>query len=133
MSAVFPKEVAEQEFERMCRTRRVETDIEEMDEKARESFEGRKRKVVKAIMRGLLVVNDAGDPTYTPPVVGAKPLVFHKLTGAALIAHDKANGHMGAITLTLAECTQTSPSELAKLDAKDYQFCCELVNLFLVE
>jgi hypothetical protein len=133
MSNVIPKEMAEQEFERMCQSRRVETDVEEMDKDARASFEWRKKLCLKALMRGELTVDGEGDPTYTPPVQGSRALTFRKLTGATLISNDRAAGPMAAIAAAVAEATQTSPVEVAKLDAKDFRFCCELVNLFLVE
>lgn len=122
------KEVAEQDFARMCRARRIETDLEMLDPVAREVFALRKQRVLRAIMRGLCTVNEAGDPTYTPP--DGKAYTFHKLTGAAFIASD-GKGPNETIAEMFSQSTRTNPGEAAKLDAPDYQFVNELIHLFL--
>lgn len=130
-------EIAEQEFDRMCRSRRI--DLEEMAEAKDEAdgFLTVKNRIVRVIQRGELVVDpETGDPIYTPPLPGAKPLRFHRPTGATFMAMDgvggKDIGQMGRMVSVLADMTRTSKAEIAKLDGPDFQFCCSLASLFLV-
>lgn len=128
-------EVAEAEFERMCRSRRI--DLEEMlDGKDDGEFLALKGRIVRTIQRGELIVDgENGDPTYLPPVPGAKPLRFYKPTGATFMAMDgvggKEVGQIGRMVGVLADMTRTPKGEIAKLEAPDFQFCCTLANLFL--
>lgn len=129
------KEVAEAEFDRMCAARRLDVDESDMDADDLEKFTDIKKNLVKAMMRGELVVNEAGDPVFTPPVPGAKPLTFHKPTGATFMAMDskdgKYKGNMTATAASITEMTKTTPGDVSKLEGPDFQLCCRLANLFL--
>jgi hypothetical protein len=137
MTQKVAREVAELEFERICVARRIDTDESEMDDDDKKSFAEIKRKVVRAIERGDLVVNESGDPIFTPPVAGAQALTFHRPTGATFMAMDSRGGNgKGGITATVAaitEMTRTAPGVVSKLEAPDFQFCCTLANLFLAQ
>jgi hypothetical protein len=130
------REVAEAEFERMCKSRRLVTAVEEMDDDDAAGFEDLKRKIVRAIQVGDLVITDEGDPVYTPPVPGAKPLTFYKPTGATLIAMDAkgpndSDGNQVRLARAITEMTRTAKGEVSKLEVTDYRICGALANLFL--
>lgn len=130
------REVAEQEFERMCTARRLCTDPNEMDADDATSFEEVRKQIVRAIQRGELVITDEGDPIYTPPVPGSKPLTFYRPTGATFLAMDargpnESNGNQARMVRALTEMTRSGKGEIAKLEAPDYQLCTNLAQLFL--
>lgn len=128
-------EVAEEEFERMCRSRRLSTDPDDMDGDDYEGLMAIKKRLVRTIMRGELVINDDGDPIYTPPVDGAKPLHFHRPTGATFMAMDSrgsdGEGNQARMVRVITDMTRSAKGEIAKLEAPDYTICTLLSNLFL--
>ena len=129
------QDVAEEDFERMCASRRVSTDPEEMDADDYEGLLALKKRIVRAIMAGDLVVMDDGDPVYTPPVSGSKPIHFYKATGATFMAMDGTGrdpeGNQGRMVRALTEMTRSAKGEIAKLEVPDYTLCSQLCNLFL--
>lgn len=133
MEAKVSREVAEADFARMCADRRVDADEANMDGDDLKSFREVKDLVVKRIVSGELVVEDHGECVYTPPVQGAKPIRFHRTTGAMLMAMDDApDGRNAAkMSLVMAEMTKTPRGELSKLDIADFNFCTKLAALFL--
>lgn len=123
-------EVAEAEFERMCDSRRIDTNVAEMDDDDASSFEAIRKRVLRAIQRGELVVSENGDPVYTPP--GGKPITFYKPTGATFMAMDgKNDGPMARTVSAMHEMTRTGRGEFSKLEAPDFQLCTALATLFL--
>lgn len=125
-------EVAEAEFERMCSSRRIDTSTAEMDEDDAASFLALKKRVLRAMQRGELVVSEAGDPIYTPSLPGAKPITFYKPTGATFMAMDgKHDGPMARTVAALQEMTRSARGEFSKLEGADFQFCTQLATLFL--
>lgn len=123
-------EVAEAEFERMCATRRIDTDVADMSEDDAESFRSLRKRVLRAMQRGELVVSESGDPVYTPP--GGKAITFYKPTGATFMAMDgKHDGPMARTVAAMHEMTRTARGEFAKLEGPDFQFCTALTTLFL--
>lgn len=129
--STIAKEVAESEFDRMCAARRLDVDAADMAADDLESFNDLKKQIVRAMMRGDLVVNEAGDPVYTPPVSGAKALTFNRPTGATFMATDSKKGNLTATAAAITEMTRSTPGDIAKLEAPDFQLCCKLANLFL--
>jgi hypothetical protein len=129
------KEVAESEFDRMCTARRLDIDESTMDDEDKAKFAELKKPIIRAIMGGHVIVSEAGDPTFTPPVAGGKPLTFHRPTGATFMAMDskdgKYKGQLTAMASAITEMTRTTPGDVSKLEAPDFQLCCSLANLFL--
>jgi hypothetical protein len=129
------KDVAEAEFERMCEARRVCTDADQLDADDITGLADIRKKLVRAIVAGHLVVEDNGDPVYTPPVEGAKPLHFHKPTSATYMAMDgKADDAQGShmrMVRAITEMTRSNKGEVSKLEAPDYQVCQSISQLFL--
>lgn len=136
------REVAEVEFERMCEAWRVSTDIAVMGttpiksaagdegQSEVEKFQELKDKVCRRIMNGTLVVDDAGLPTYTPPVANARPLTLSKLDGAVLISGGRKKNEMEKLVEMIAGMTGRPPVEIGKLASPDLLFCGSLIALF---
>lgn len=125
------REVAEAEFDRMCTLRRVNTDPEEMTAEEYESLLEVKAKLVRVIERGELVVNENGDPVFTPPVPGAKSITFYRPTGATFMAMDGDDGNQSRLVRVITDMTHSAKGEIAKLEAPDYVVCSKLANLFM--
>lgn len=128
-------EVAVAEFERMCKARRVCTDPAMLDDGDVAGLADIRKKLTRAIVAGDLVIEDNGDPVYTPPVEGAKPLRFHKPTSATYMAMDgkdeDAQGSHMRMVRGITEMTRSNKGDVSKLDAPDYQVCQSLAQLFL--
>ncbi len=136
MEQKVAREVAEEEFERMCRSRRLVTAVDEMDADDAASFEDLKKQLVRAIQDGSLAINDDGDPVYTPPVPHAKPITFYKPTGATLIAMDPrspndSDGNQARMARAMTDMTRSAKGELSRLEIPDYRICSALTTLFL--
>jgi|SRR6185369_14329436 len=130
---VVAKEAAEADFERLCALRRLDIDESGMTEKDLATLAKMRARVVKEISLGHLIVDDAGIATYTPPVEGAKPLVFRMSKASTLIARDEAQakGDQAQMIAMIAELTGWSKGDISRLATPDYLFCSLLVGLFL--
>ena len=112
--------MAEQEFERLCDTYGVDTDMSGEKPETVEGFEDLKRKICKAISAGHLTVSDSGRPEYTTQ--DGTRLAFGDMTGAVLLEMDKHkdgqnNRKMFAILGALTGGV-VSPSRLRGRDVK---------------
>lgn len=129
-SAKVAKEVAEAEFERLCRASRVELD--DMSEEETKSLDDIKQPILRGIMRGRLTIDDKGIAHYTPPVENATPLVFTKFDGSVLmIARDNKSNGVRDSAGVIAEMTGQPVAKVAKMHLADLKFCGNLVALFL--
>lgn len=120
------KEVAEQEFQRMCDFARVDADESEMDDESKEKFRDLKADLVKLIQKGSLIVTTDGSPTYAG-------LTFKSPTGAAVMAFETygPNKNMSNLAAVMCELTGSEKSTFGKLHAKDFNVCSQIVTLFL--
>lgn len=131
-------ETAEFEFERFLEANDLDFDPEKMDEESKDSFLSQKEKIVKAIMKGSLIINDDGEPVFTPRPgalpEGTETLTFHERTGATLIAMDKVKGKNATMQKTynmMANITQTHPSVFVKMKGSDIKLCEALFALLM--
>ena len=91
---VVATEVAELEFDRFVEEMDIDIDPKGMDDADKAALENNKRRIVRAIALGRLVVNEAGEPVYTPQKGDNTPITFHEPNGAARMAADeKKAGH----------------------------------------
>ena len=129
---VVAAEVAENEFDRLCELRRVSTEVGDMNEEEATAFAELRKKLVRAVMRGTLVIDEAGVATYTPPVAGAKPFAFKNLTAASLIgSNGKQQDNMSRTLQIIAAMTERAPAEVARLAIPDLKMCGSIVTLFM--
>jgi len=127
-------EVAEQEFNRFIDAMCIDADPTNMGEEDIEEFNEQKRKIVGAISKGDLVINETGEPVYTPKRSENKdPITFYEPTGANLAEQDKrAKGHSYTrLFTTMGSMTKTNSSRFAKMKMYDLKICQTITILFL--
>jgi hypothetical protein len=124
-------EVAEAEFARFTEAMDLDVDVSKMDEDDRKGFDDARSTIERAIMRGSLVIDDKGQPIYTPQ--DGKPITFYEPTGASIMAMDgHKKGHDAAKMFALmADMTKTTAKTFAQLNMRDFKVCQKIVMLFL--
>ena len=130
---VVAKDAAEVEFDRFVEMMDLDVDPEGWDDEDKKSFVDCKRKIIGAIMDGRLVVDDNGQPVFTPSGKDAQPITFHEPTGASLIATDaKKQSHAAGKSMRfLADITQVPEVVFSKMASRDLKVCQSIVILFL--
>lgn len=126
-------EVAESEFVRFCESMELDVDLTAMDDEDKAGFRQAKRRMIDAMMRGKLVVDDDGQPVYTPSKGNVAPITFREPTGASLMAMDsKRAGHdVTKMYSTMADLTQESVQRFSKMLNRDLRVCLAITMLFL--
>lgn len=127
-------DVALDEFNRFCDSMDIDNNTDAMTEEDAKSFEEPKGVIIRAIMEGSLLINDDGEPEYTPknsPKVGN--LTFREPNGADYMAMDrKKEGQNIAKMWTLAESvTKSSPGTIANLRNRDLKVVRAIMQLFM--
>ncbi len=129
------REVAEAEFARFGEAMALDFDTERMDEDDRKSFEQAKTRVVDAIISGAVVINEQGEPLFTPQRTDweGEPIRFYEPDGATYMAMDrqKRNQDMHKFYAIMAAMTKQSASALSRLKGADAKLCQTMVALFL--
>jgi hypothetical protein len=129
-------EVAEQEFDRFAECMDLDMDTSKLDAEDLTSFNKIRDRLLRAMQRGALVINDNGEAVYTPQRANSKykeAITFHERTGASLMAMDgKKKGHDVAKTYAvLADMCQVHPSTFAGLAGQDIKVCEGLFSLLM--
>lgn len=130
-------EVAEQEFDRWVEAMDLDLDTAAMDAEDLTAFNKQKRRLIKAMRRGSLVINENGEAEFTPQNENTRnkdTLTFHERTGASLMAMDgKKKGHDAAKTYAImADICKTHPSTFAGMVGEDVKVC-EALFAFLMD
>jgi len=130
---VVAAEVADQEFERFVEAMDLDLDESEMNEADLSSFLDNKRKLTRAMRRGLLTVDEKGQLVYTPQLGNQEPLTFHEPTGASVIAMDnkKAGRDVAKMYATMADMTHTNEARFSRMEWRDLKVCVAITTLFL--
>lgn len=130
-------EVAEIEFNKFVSMMALDVDPKGMDDEDRKSFVQAKRRIVEAIEDGRVVINDKGEPVFTPVGNGTanedlSPITFREPKGDALMAMDmKRDGHNVAKTYaSMSAQTGQEMARFAKMAARDLRICMALYVLF---
>jgi hypothetical protein len=136
MENKIAKEVAEQEFDRFVDEMDLDLDTSQMDAEDLAGFNKHKNRIIRAIERGSLVINENGEAVYTPCNKRSKsqePLTFHERTGASLMAMDgKKKGHDVAKTYAvMADMCKVHQSVFAGLVGADVKTCEALFVLLM--
>lgn len=128
------REVAEADFTRMCDAYRVDHDTSELGEEELAEWNALKDGIVRDIMRGTVIVDDGGNPTYTP-TGGSKGFTFHPPTGATLMALETYAGakNIANMIAALADMTHSDRGEFGKMPSRDVQAAGRLAKLFLAD
>lgn len=127
-------EVAEQEFNRFVDAMDLDVDPDGMDEEDLKGFETQKQRVIEAIKQGILVINDDGEPVFTPQrTQDIESITFYEPTGASLMAMDrrKKNEDMAKMYALMGSITKVHANTFAKMKMSDLKVCQAITILFL--
>lgn len=136
MTDKIAKEVAEKEFDRFVEEMDLDLDTSEMDAEDLTAFNKQKRRIIKVIERGHLIINDKGEAEYTPFNERSKHkevLVFHERTGASLMAMDgkKKNHDVAKTYAVMADMCKVHQNVFAGLVGSDVKTCEALFALLM--
>lgn len=136
MNDKVAKEVAEQEFERFVEEMDLDLDTSQMDAEDLTAFNKQKSRIIRAIERGHLVINENGEAEYTPSNGRSKhqeTIVFHERTGASLMAMDskKKNHDVAKTYAVMADMCKVHQSVFAGLVGTDVKICEALFALLM--
>lgn len=128
---------AEREFDRFAEAMDLDLDESLMDESDRNAYKRQRSRMVRAIERGALVINQDGEAVYTPQNPKSsyrEPITFHERTGASLMAMDsKKKGHDVAKTYAvMADMCRVHANVFAGLAGTDGKVC-EAIFAFLMD
>lgn len=130
-------EAAEAEFERFATEMDLDLDTADMDAEDLTAFSKMKKRLIRAIMRGSLVITEDGEAQFTPQRPKSRyqeTITFHERTGASVMAMDmKKKGHDVAKTYAaMADMCKVTPKVFAGLVGEDIKIC-EALFAFLME
>lgn len=130
------KDMAELEFDRFVEQMDLELDPALMDAEDMNAFNRQKARLIRAIERGALVINDDGEAVYTPQNAKSKykdAITFHERTGASLMAMDgaKKNHDIKKTYAVMADMCRVHPSTFAGLVGTDVKVCEAIFALLM--
>lgn len=129
-------ELAEHEFEKFAEAMDLDVDPVGMSDEDKVGLLEAKRVFVKAVQSGALIVDDEGQPVFTPQRPGSKvkdPITFYEPTGATLMEIDKAKSgaDVSKTFKVLGNLTKTSTARFSGLMYSDLKVCTALMGLFM--
>ena len=129
-------EVALAEFERFVELMDLDLDTAGMDAEDLTAFNKQKSKIIRAIERGSLIINEHGEATYTPNNPKTKmseTITFHERSGASLMAMDgKKKGHDVSKTYAImADMCKVHPNVFAGMVGNDIKLCEAIFALLM--
>jgi len=130
------KDVAEEEFDRWADAMDLDFDESVMDEDEKKGFQRQKRRIVRELQAGSLIVNDSGEAVFTPrnPASGYKePITFHERTGATLMSVDRHKKGQDAAKsyAMMADMCGVSQKVFSGLVGNDVKVCEALFALLM--
>lgn len=130
---VMTAENAELELQRFADAMDLDIDASRMDESDKKSFESTKYKLIRAMQRGRLVIDDKGQPIYSPAHDDAGSVTFHQPTGSMIAASDgkKDTENIKRLNAIMGEMTHCHPSRFANMKLPDLKVCQAIAALFL--
>jgi len=125
-------ETAESEFGRFVDEMDLDLEESEMDAEDLGAFRKQKGRVLKALRRGSLVIEDNGEPTFTTS--DGQTITLHERTGASLMAMDgRKKGHdVAKMYAVLADMSRKPVSTFAKMRGRDIKVL-EALFAFLLD
>lgn len=130
------KDTAQAEFDRFVECMDLDLDTSQMDAEDLTAFNRQKGKVLRALQRGNLIINDNGEAVFTPTNPRSKykeAITFHERTGASLMAMDgkKKNHDVSKTYAVMADMCQVHPNVFAGLVGSDVKLCEALFALLM--
>jgi hypothetical protein len=131
----IPRDMAEAEFERFAEYWDIDTDVDSMSPEDKDSFEGQKSRIIRAVMSGRAVVESTGELTYTlrEAVGNHEKITFKMPKGEAFIEMDKHKERqsMHKVATLVSKMTGVHSSLLSRFNGNDMKFCLGFAGLFL--
>lgn len=129
-------EVAEAEFDRFVEMMDLDVDTTKMNEDDVSGFEKQKRRILRALQAGSLVINDNGEAVYCPQHSRSKhkdAITFHEYSGASGMATDgkKKNQNVAATYAMMGDMCKVHPNIFAGLVGPDIKICMALFLLLM--
>lgn len=127
-------EMAEDELERFIDAMDLDLDTADMDDNDKAVMINARGRMIRAIERGTLVITSEGMAEYHPVKMDdLKPILFHELDGAALLAIDKrkATAQVSQMFTMMAQMCKVSPSYIGKLKGIDLKVCQDITVLLM--
>ena len=134
MNDKIVQEVAEKEFDRFVEAMDLDVSTDGMDQEDKSSLSQQTGLIISAIQSGDLVINDSGEPVYTPKRTKDAPAItFYEPTGASLMAMDrkKKSEDIAKLYATMADMTKVSAKTFATMKMPDLKVCMAITTLFL--
>lgn len=129
------EETAEKEFYRFCNLWDIDDNQKYMTAEDIADFDNQKRRMVKAISKGLLTINDDGTLNYTlyEPVNQTDQITFKMPNGKAWTDLDKykTDQLMHKTNVFFMNMTGQYPRFFAEMHGIDMKFCQALIGFFL--
>jgi len=129
-------EVAEAEFNRFAEMMDLDVDVSVMDDEDRTGFEKQKRRILRALQAGSLVINDNGEAVYAPQherSTHKEAITFHEQSGASVMAVDgkKKNQNVAATFAMMGNMCKVHQNVFAGLVGPDIKVCMALFALLM--
>jgi hypothetical protein len=133
MEQRLSEEVIEAEFERFLDAMDISSERDGLKGDDLENFNGMKATILKAMRNGRLVIDDKGQPVYTPKVGITDPITFHEPSGASYMARDqgKEREQVKKMFHVMADMTEQPPSRFGNMKNRDLRVCMAVTTLFL--
>ena len=133
---VVAVDMAEAEFDRFAESMDLDLDTAGMDAEDLTAFAKQKNRIIRAITKGALVVNDNGEAVYTPHRPSSKhkeAITFHERTGASLMAMDskKKNHDVAKTYATMGDMCRVHQNIFAVLAGEDIKVCEAIYALLM--
>ncbi len=127
---IVDRETAKVEFDRLCELWEIDNDMAGMDEEDKAAFEGNKAKIINAVIRGRLAVNDDATLSYD---TGEENITIAIPKGAAYMEMDRYKDREGVhkTYAVLGGMTGKSPSFFANMDGRRLKPLMSIIALFL--
>lgn len=122
------------EFIRFAKVMRIDLDTTGLDDNTRRDTEKEIRDFVREIQRGSLMIDEEGQPVYTPQVSNrTKPFTFYRPKGGHLVAIDKKQEHakVAQSFAVLGEVVREPPVMFSNLAYSDTKVLQLILGLFL--
>ncbi len=138
-NAVVAKEVAEAEFERFLDAMDLVPERHDLRGDDLDEFQDAKARILLAIRRGHLVIDEEGQPVYTPQVGEREPITFYEPTGATYTAKPAMAGRggkrktpdeMDRMHAMLADMTRQPIVRFKKMKGRDVKVCHAIWSIF---
>ena len=131
---VVAAEVAESEFARFLDAFDLteKTQAKTLDADDRKSFEDTKQTLLRAMRRGTLVLNEKGEPVFTPTQKNTNPITFREPTGRHMKAMDqvKQGASVERGIYLMSSITGEVRQRFEEMARRDLAVCEALVVLF---